>query len=203
MKLLFDDKGELIENKRIAQYPITPIFKNRWSPRAFDPSPLPENILMTLFEAARWSMSCFNEQPWLIMYATDKEELELYRSIMSESNKSWTITAPVLGYFFAKRRFALNDKPNLWAKYDCGAAWMAMTLQARMLGLYTHGMAGFDREKIYDVLGVPEADYEVVAAFALGPYGDKDKLPENFRKTERPNDRKPLKDIICKGKFRE
>ena len=203
MKLLFDDKGELIQNNRIAGYPINPIFKNRWSPRAFDPSPLPEHILMTLFEAARWSMSCFNEQPWLIMYATDKQELELYRSIMSEANKSWTINAPVLGYFFAKKRFALNDKPNLWAKYDCGAAWMAMTLQARMLGLYTHGMAGFDREKIYDLLSVPEADYEVVAAFALGPYGDINKLPEDKRKTERPNDRKPLEDIICKGKYRK
>ena len=35
------------------------------------------------------------------------------------------------------------------AAFDCGAAWMAMTMQARKYGLYTHGMAGIDREAVY------------------------------------------------------
>lgn len=201
MKTLFEDNGEKIRNERVPGYVIDQIFKNRWSPRAFDPSPLPDNVLMSLFEAARWSMSCFNEQPWLFIYATGKSELELFRSIMSESNKRWTINAPVVGYIFARRRFASDNKPNLWAKFDCGAAWMALTLQARMLGLYTHGMAGFNREKVYELLAVPEADFEVVAAFALGKFGNKDVLPEDKKKTERPNDRRPLDEIIRKGRY--
>jgi len=201
MNTLFEDKGRLIPNVREGQYPIDPIFLHRWSPRAFDPAPIPENILMTLFEAARWSMSCFNEQPWRFFIATAEEDLKLYRSILSERNQKWTITAPVLGFMVASNKFAYNGKPNFWAPFDTGAAWMAMTMQARKLGLYTHGMGGFDREKVYDALNIPREDYTVIAAFALGRYGDREKLPEDFLKEEQPNNRKPLETLIIRGKM--
>jgi nitroreductase len=106
-----------------------------------------------------------------------------------------------LGFTFARRKFARNDKPNDWAAFDSGAAWMALNLQARMLGLYAHGMAGFDREKSYDILGVPESEYEVLCAFALGRYGDREALPDNMKKDEQPNSRKPLTEIVFRGKF--
>jgi nitroreductase len=201
MRLLFEDKGRAIPNHRRADYNIDPIFINRWSPRAFDPTPIGEDILMSIFEAARWSMSCFNEQPWLFLYATERDDRELYRSILSESNKRWTGNAPVIGFIFAKRRFDINNKENHWAEFDCGAAWMALTLQARMMGLYTHGMAGFDREKVYEITGVPGDDYQVIAAFVLGAYGDKQSLPDDKKKTERPNDRKPVNEMIRKGNY--
>ncbi|MEJ2545759.1 MAG: nitroreductase family protein, partial [Calditrichaceae bacterium] len=38
--------------------------KNRWSPRAFSEKPVEYDKLERVFEAARWSASCFNEQPW-------------------------------------------------------------------------------------------------------------------------------------------
>ena len=66
---------------------------------------------------------------------------------------------------------------------------MAMTLQARMLGLYTHGMGGFDREGIYEKLRVPEDEYTALVAFALGMYGDRDKLNDDLKKMEQPNNR--------------
>jgi nitroreductase len=200
MKLLFEDRGQLIENKRVPEYAIDPLFINRWSPRAFDRSPIPENILMSIFEAARWSMSCYNAQPWLFVYATSDEDLKRLGGLLSEFNRKWTQNAPVIGFIFAQRRFTHNDKPNDWAKFDCGAAWMAMTIQARTFGLYTHGMAGFERDRTYDVLGVNEADYEVICAFALGRYGDRDALPEEMKKNEQPNDRKPLSEIAVMSK---
>ncbi len=201
MKLLFEDKGVHIENNRQPTFTVDPIFINRWSPRAFDPEPIPENVLMTLFEAARWSMSCYNEQPWLFMYANEKDDLELYRSILGEWNQRWTVNAPVLGFIFCHNNFAKNDKPNHWAQLDAGAAWMALTIQARMLGLYTHGMAGFDRKGIYEKLGVPQDEFTALAAFALGKYGDREKLDEDFRKSEQPNERKPLNETINKGRY--
>ena len=201
MKPLFEDKGLLIENKRVSEYPIDPLFIRRWSPRAFDPSPIDDDILKSLFEAARWSMSCFNEQPWLFAYASQKKDLELYLSLLTEGNQKWAVGAPVLGFIFARRRFSHNDRPNAWAAFDSGAAWMAMTMQARMLGLYTHGMGGFHREKVHAALGVPEMDYEVMCAFALGRYGDRDSLPEDIRKKELPSDRRPLANMIIEGRM--
>lgn len=201
MKPLFEDKGLLIENNRIPEYPIDPLFIRRWSPRAFDQSPIDDDILKSLFEAARWSMSCFNEQPWLFAYASQKKDLELYLSLLTEGNQKWAVRAPVLGFIFARRRFTHNDKPNVWAAFDSGAAWMAMTLRARMLGLYTHGMGGFHREKVYAALGVPEMDYEVMCAFALGRYGDRDNLPEDIKMKELPSNRRPLKNMIFEGRM--
>ena len=44
--------------------PVLQAIKDRWSPRAFDPKPIPEVELEAMLEALRWSSSCFNEQPW-------------------------------------------------------------------------------------------------------------------------------------------
>lgn len=200
MGTLFEDKGLLIPNNRQPEYNTDPIFIHRWSPRAFDPTPIPKDVLMSIFEAARWSMSCYNDQPWLFMVAVEEEDLKLYRSLLVEWNQKWARKAPVLGFIFAKKRFDRNDKPNDWAQFDTGAAWMAMSLQARILGLYTHGMAGFDREGIYDALGVSKDDYTALAAFTIGRYGDPEKLPEDMKKTESPNARKPLSEILVFGK---
>ena len=41
----------------------------RWSPRAFTGDPIPDETLLTMFEAARWAPSCFNLQPWRFLYA--------------------------------------------------------------------------------------------------------------------------------------
>ncbi len=202
MNSLFEDKGKLIKNSRQPEHTIDPLFINRWSPRAFDPSPIPENTVKSVFEAARWSMSCFNEQPWLFAYAYERHDLELYLGILNEWNQRWAKSAPALGFILAKNNFDKNGKLNHWAQFDTGAAWMAMTLQARMLGLYTHGIAGFDREGIYDKLGIPKDKYTAIAAFAIGKYGDKDKLEDDFRSIESPNDRKPLDEVIVKGKMK-
>jgi hypothetical protein len=40
------------------------------------------------------------------------------------------------------------------------------------------------------VLGVPEDDYEVIAAVAVGRLGDPSRLPDDLRRMELPKDRK-------------
>jgi len=197
----YEDKGLEIENNREPNYDIDKIFVQRWSPRAFDPTPVDSEVLNTCFEAARWSMSCFNEQPWLFVYADNPDDLEKYRGPLSEWNQRWCASVPVLGYIFAKKRFDKNDKNNDWANFDTGAAWMAFTMQARILGLYTHGMAGFDKDEAYELTGVPSEDYNVICAFALGKYGDKEALDEDIKKSEYPNSRKPMENMVARSRY--
>ena len=47
-------------NDRHADHPVLPLFLERWSPRAYDPRPIDDDTLMSLFEAARWAPSGFN-----------------------------------------------------------------------------------------------------------------------------------------------
>ncbi len=194
--------GKEPENKRVANAPINPLFLDRWSPRALDPSPIDDANIKILFEAARWAPSCFNEQPWLFMYGRTPADRAIYMEILVEGNRVWCKNAPVLAILFAHRRFAHNNKPNFWGPFDAGAAWMALALQARMLGLYAHGMAGYSKEKAYRLLNVPEEDYEAICAIAIGRYGDPDTLPPDLLEREMPNSRKSSELVAREGIFR-
>ena len=50
------------ENRK-ADYPVDALFVDRWSPRAMSGEEIAEEELLTLFEAARWAPSSYNNQP--------------------------------------------------------------------------------------------------------------------------------------------
>ena len=105
---------------------------------------------------------------------------------MTEFNQGWAHQASLLGFMVARKHFEHNGKLNQLAVFDCGAAWLAMTLQARLLGLYTHGMGGIKREEIYKAFDLDPAAFEVICGFALG-YIDSAE--------DKPSERKPLEQI--------
>ncbi len=179
-------------NDRVAEVEVDSMFTDRWSPRAFASDPLPEHQIKTLFEAARWAPSCFNEQPWLFVYATEPEQRRKLASVLVEKNQRWAAKCPLLMFVLARRQFREGGRENRHAPFDAGSAWMSLALQARRLGLYAHAMAGFSIKKAYEALGVSEEKYLVMAAIAVGRKGDADQLPDDLRAMESPNDRMPL-----------
>jgi hypothetical protein len=68
-------------------------------------------------------------------------------------------------------------------------------------GFVVHGMQGFDYDKARIALEIPE-NYDVCAMIAIGKKGKKEDLPEKLQEIEKPNNRKPLKEIAIEGKFR-
>jgi len=50
-------------------------------------------------------------------------------------------------------------------------------------------------------LVIPE-DFDVMAMIAIGKRGSKENLPSNLQEKEKPNDRKPLNEIIMEGSFK-
>ena len=51
-------------------HPILPVLAKRWSRYGFDGRAVAADDLRSLFEAARWAPSSFNEQPWFYLVAT-------------------------------------------------------------------------------------------------------------------------------------
>lgn len=178
---------------------VDPIFVERWSPRAFQPVPLDEAVLARLMDAARWSPSCFNEQPWRF-YTSTPDTFDDYLSMLIEFNQAWARNASVLGFLVGSSHFAANGKPNDVYALDCGAAWMAMSLQARREGLYTHGMAGIKHEEVSDHLELDPDREVVLMGFAIGRLGDRATLDPKLQERETPSSRKPLDDIWIRGK---
>jgi len=182
--------------------PIESYFVERWSPRAFRQEPVPEEVLQSVFEAARWAPSCFNDQPWHFLVATDADaDVKAFRELLVDQNRVWADRAPVIGFVLSRRRFGGKDKPNDWGDFDTGAAWMSMVHQAWHLGYAVHGMGGFHKDKAYDVLGVPEADWNVIAAFVIGKRDEAKVLPDELIEREKPSSRKDPSEVVTRGLF--
>jgi len=178
--------------------PIHDLLARRWSPRAFDPDkPVSRQALTSLFEAARWAPSCFNDQPWRYLVCDrfgDKAAWERAFGCLVPGNQAWVKNAAVLLAAVAGSKFAHNEKPNRWGQYDSGAASENMCLQATALGLSIHQMGGFDAEKLRAEFQIPD-EFVPMAMIALGFPGDPDSLDEKYRSSELgARERRPLSD---------
>jgi nitroreductase len=186
---------------RKPDWPIEPLFLRRWSPRAMDGSRVTPDELATLFEAARWAPSTYNEQEWRFLYAhREGPHWATFFDLLAEGNRAWCHRAGALAVVLSHKVFTRNGKPNPVHTYDAGAAWENLALQGGAMGLVVHGMMGFDSERARTALRVPD-DYAVEAMFAVGHPGDPDELPEALRKIEVPSLRKPVAEIAREGPF--
>jgi nitroreductase len=188
-------------NPRIPEVDVDSQFIDRCSPRAFADTPLAREQVASLFEAARWAPSCNNDQPWLFLYAETALDRARFAEALAPANQTWAANAPLLLFVLCRRHFRHDGKENRHAPFDAGAAWMSLALQARKLGLHAHAMAGFSRPKAYALLGVPQEDYDIMAAVAVGRRGDPALLPEEVAERELPNARKPLAEVARAGRF--
>jgi nitroreductase len=181
--------------------PVHELIRNRWSPRAFEERPVSAETLRALFEAARWAPSSNNEQPWAYLVATqdDAENFAKMLGVLVEFNASWAKQAPVLALSVAHVKTQRDGKPNRVALHDVGSATAQLTFEANGRGLLVHQMAGFDAEKARQAFAIP-ADWEPVAAMAIGYPGDAASLPEKLRERElAPRIRKPASEFVMAG----
>lgn len=186
---------------RTSSYPILPLLLSRISSRAFSEESLTEDELMSLFEAARWAPSSYNNQPWRFVYARRGEkEWDTLFNVLIDFNKSWCKNADTLIAVISRNNFEHNNKPARTSHFDAGSAWMSLALEAHSRNIVAHAMEGFDYDALKKNLQIPDS-FTVEAMIAVGRQGNKADLPEDLRKREEPSTRKPLTDVIAKGNF--
>jgi nitroreductase len=155
-------------NKRNNTFKILDEIIYRWSPRSMTGETLPEKELLSLFEAARWAPSAFNNQPWRFYYALrDSDKFNDLLELLVEENRQWCISAAALIIIVSKKTFDHNDRPMRSHVYDTGAAWMAFAIEGLRRGYVVHGMGGFDQEAASKYLALGE-DYQVNFMAAVG-----------------------------------
>lgn len=183
---------------------VHPLIAARWSPRALSTRPVEPSLLRSVFEAARWAPSTFNEQPWRFLVGTADEPrwIERLRGYLSEGN-AWATRAPVLVASAYRTTFARNGRTNRLALRDLGAAEENAFLEAFHRGLVMHQMAGFDRERLRDEL-LPDG-HEPGSMWAIGyPGGPEDvaALPERKRAGETAErTRRPADEMVFGGEW--
>ncbi|CAG2100413.1 unnamed protein product [Medioppia subpectinata] len=189
---------------RNADHSIHPLILSRTSPREMTGQLLSDGELMTLFEAARWAPSFYNQQPWRFAYAKrNTDNYAKFESLVWPLNLQWCREASALVVVASHKLFYMKgdntkELPNPTHSFDAGAACMALALEANARDLVVHCMAGFDYQKAYEVFGVDQQRYNIDCMIAIG------RRPEpNLRPHEpRVSPRNALNTFVSEGSFR-
>lgn len=178
-------------------YPILDLIAKRWSPRAFSNQDITDETLNTILEAASWSFSANNEQPW--RYIVAKRGTETFQKIselFTSGNKTWAPNAAALMISIIKTTFERDNSVNKAAMHDVGAANAHLALEARAHNVFTHFIGGFDKNKTKEVFNLPEG-FEPIACIALGYLGSPEQLNETLKpREEQPRERRPLSEFV-------
>jgi nitroreductase len=184
--------------KAVTDYPIQHGLADRWSPYSFDDRSVAEPDLLSLFEAARWAASSYNEQPWNYIVATNEnsKEFDQLLSCLTESNQLWAKAAPVLVLGVVSLRFMKNAKDNRAAVHDLGLASGNLVMEATTRGISVHQMIGILPDKARELYQIPE-HYEAWTAMAIGYSADPATMPDALKERDTtPRQRRPLKDFV-------
>lgn len=187
----------------LPDHPILKLLAERWSPYGFKDRLVPNSDLRSVFEAARWAASSYNEQPWNYLIATkaNPQEFERLLSCLLEQNQAWAKTAPVLVLGVVNLRFTKNNQDNRAAVHDLGLAAGNLVVEATNRGLSVHQMIGILPDRARELFRIP-AHHEAWTAMAIGYKADPTDLPEALKQRDQtPRQRKPLQNFVFSGQW--
>ncbi len=180
---------------------LHPLLKKRWSPRAFLDKKVEPQKLRNILEAARWSPSASNIQPWIFFVGENGDEAysRIFDTLV-EFNQKWAKFAPVLILACGKTTNAEGSPNKAWM-YDTGQSVAHMSIQAMDEGLHVHQMMGFDEEKAAQLFKLP-ADVRALTVTAVGYIGDPAMLHPRMQRSETAvRERKEMHTFIFSDEF--
>jgi nitroreductase len=196
---------DAMDEPALTDHPVHVLVASRWSPYGFADRDVSEADLRSLFEAARWAPSSYNEQPWSYVVATraDREGFARLLSCLVEGNQAWARHVPVLALGIARERFTRNDKPNPAALHDLGLAAGGLLVEATARGIAVHQMIGILPDRARELYGIPDHS-RALTGIAIGYAGAGAGLPEALRDRDRaPRTRKPLAAFVFGRRYGE
>ncbi len=184
--------------------PINPVLAARWSPRSYDTTAtLTPADLTPAFEAARWSPSANNSQPWrYIVGFRGDETFNKIVPTLAGWNSAWMPNASAIVVAITQP-VRPDGTPSPYAIYDLGQSVAHFSIQAQTDGLYVHQVAGTDTEALKAAFNLPEG-YEAFVAIAVGKLAPADELPEELAEREKaPRVRHELTEIVRYDAFED
>ncbi|WP_257477605.1 nitroreductase family protein [Acidipropionibacterium jensenii] len=143
---------------------ITPLLRDRWSPRGYDPAHTlsPEDAKL-LLEAARWAPSAMNLQPWRFIVALRADAVRTRLDRFVAGHSDWALDASALVVNICRS----GDDQLGVAHYDLGDAVAHMCIEAEALGVHARQFISFDRQGLSREFGIT-APWTAVTMTAIG-----------------------------------
>jgi nitroreductase len=170
------------------------VIRTRTSVRQFSEKSIPDEKIIYVLECARLAPSWENKQCWRFIVVKNKETIE--QIAKTSIINRWLRTAPVLIVACADPTESGKKNSMEYFTVDVSIALEQLILAATDLGLGTCWIAGFNEEKIKELLEVPKR----IRVVALTPLGySKEKKGVNERITQvllKAKKRKTLDEIV-------
>ncbi len=169
---------------------VAEAIRARRSVRRYKSTPIPEETLQNVLNAARLAPSAENMQPWRFVVVRDEDAKRELASACK--GQTWIAEAPVV----IAACGVPDDSVATIGGYmdsvsvDVSIALTHAALEATSKGLGTCWVTAFSEERVKSILNIPP-DVRVVA---LTPLGYPDEMPES-------SGRKHLSQIVCYDKY--
>lgn len=178
------------------------IIKNRRAYRALGPIDVDDDLIFQLAQAAQLAPSCFNNQPWRFLFIYEEKILQNIREGISRGNE-WVFDSSLIIAVFSHKDYDCKIKKRRYYLFDTGIASAFLILRATEMGLIAHPIAGYNEEKLKDILNIP-TEMKVIALIVIGRHDDKkvQKMNDSDRHRElnRP-ERLSIEKIIYRNSF--
>lgn len=170
------------------------VIKARSSVREYSDRPVDSETITEILECARLAPSWANKQCWRFIVITNKQTIEQVAK-MSVINR-WLKTAPVLIVACADPTESGAHNTLEYYSVDVSIAVDHLILAATDRGLGTCWVAGFNEEKLKELLEIPKR-IRIVALTPLGyPVGKKGIVEQITKTLLKAKKRKTLDEIV-------
>lgn len=162
--------------------------EGRRSIRKYKDTPVEEEKLLRVLEAARLSPSAKNQQNWKFIVVKDEE---IRKRLVDEAiQQQFVAEAPIILVCCGTETESVMRCGQPRYTVDLSIATSYMILEAYEQGLGTCWLGSFDEAKVKEILGIPEK----VRVVAITPLGYPAESPS-------PRPRKDLKDILSYDRY--
>jgi nitroreductase len=157
---------------------VLELMKDRRSIRKFKPESPTDEEINKILEAAHWTQSASNRQPWRFIVIKNKETIEKLQSAAHFGN--FVSQAPIVIAIIADKK-----RSPKWYLHDTSMVAHQMCLMAWSMRIGTCWIGSMDREKAASVLELDKNEHVTT----ILPFGYYYKKPS-------PTSRKDLKNIV-------
>ena len=144
--------------------------ENRRAFRSLEPVEITEDLINDLARYAQLAPSCFNNQPARFVVVYERGALEKLHAALAKGNE-WAKAGSMMIAVCGKMDADCIIKSRKYLLFDLGQAAAFLQLRATELGLVAHPIAGFDEDKVHEVLGIPE-EMIVITMIIVGKKAD-------------------------------
>lgn len=123
--------------------------------RSLHPVEITKNLKCDLAESASLVPSCLNNQPCRYIFVHNPERIKGFHSALSKNN-AWAHHAFMINAVFSKPYLDCSVRGWDYNLFDMGMATVFLIFRETKLGLAAHTIAGFNEEKVKDMLEIPK-----------------------------------------------